>query len=152
MVFPAHLPTFMERALMSFSSSLEQLMYLSSVRNIYSGHYLHEGWDRSTPEMVHQAFSQCHADVFQSLLSNNMKMLCEEMLEHSCTQTEEPEETAQFWLENEPFREMIPTGCNPVDREYFISRFRIALQILEWSPDLAVLGEQSSLPRPQSDL
>ncbi len=144
MVFPAQMPAFVERVLKSFSSSLEQLIYLSSLRNIYSGEYLHEGRDRAAPLVMDPTFSHCHMDVFQGVLSKRVQELCEEIREHFDAQLEEPTQAANFWLENEPFREMIPTGCSPVEREYFTLQFRIALRILARSPDLAVLKERAS--------
>src|SRR6266581_2299806 len=61
-------------------------------------------------------------------------------------------ETSVWWLEIEPFRDLIPQGCSVVLRKLFVSKVKTALKVLchapGW-PELAVA--QAASPQPQLD-
>ncbi len=141
------------RTLASLPSSTAQLIYLSSLRDPYTGRYLHEGWTTvGTPEEVNWAVSRIHTDTFNSVVELKLEALCEELKEHFESLGGSVRQMAATWLEIEPYREMVPRGCSPVERRLFISQMRAALGVLVRSPDLAVLEEptasQSRRPGP----
>ncbi len=52
------LERYLTRALDSLEGPLAQLVYLASLRDPYTGRYLHEGWSAVvSPEAVHSAFA-----------------------------------------------------------------------------------------------
>jgi len=135
------------RALSSLPSSLAQLVYLASLRDAYTGSYLHEGWiTLATPEQVNGALLRLHLKTFDELLGCSLEGLCEELRAHFEMLGASGRKVVELWLELEPYREMMPRGCSPLQRALFISQLKAALKVLACSPDLAVLGERLSSP------
>lgn len=133
------------RTLSSLPSSAAQLIYLSSLRDPYTGRYLHEGWTTiGSPEEVNWAISHIHTETFSSVVELKLEVLCGELKEHFESLGGSVQQMAATWLELEPYREMQPRRCSPVERRLFISQMRAALGVLVRSPDLAVLGEQAA--------
>lgn len=135
------------RALSSLPSSLAQLVYLASLRDAYTGSYLHEGWITiATPGEVNGTLRRLHLTTFDDLLDCSLEELARELRDHFESLGGSERKVVELWLELEPYREMMPRGCSPLQRALFISQLRAALKVLACSPDLAVLGERSSSP------
>jgi len=137
------------RALSSLPSSLARLVYLASLRDSYSGSYLHEGWITiATPEEVNGALLRLHLKTFNDLLDCSLGELCGELRDHFESLGSSGCKAVELWLELEPYREMLPGGCSPLQRSLFISQVKAALRVLACSPDLAVLEGRASSPPP----
>lgn len=137
------------RALSSLPSSVARLVYLASLRDPYTGKYLHEGWiTLATPEEVSSTLLRLHRETFNRVLDCNLEELCKELRDHFESLEESGRQVVELWLELEPYREMLPRGCSRLQRDLFISQVRAALKVLACSRDLAVLEGRSSSPPP----
>ncbi len=135
MALPRALSHYVGNALASLSTPLAQLVFLAALRDPYTGRYLHEGWESvASPEEVHRALVDTHQDVFDSMGRLALATLCDELQLHFQSLLQPGHGVAKLWLEVEPFREMIPEGCTRLEREFFISQMKAALQILARAP------------------
>src|SRR5438445_3753973 len=61
---------YLYQALESLPDSFARLVFLASLRDAYTGHYLNEAWASvSTPEQVNAALRETHRSVFESVLN-----------------------------------------------------------------------------------
>ena len=143
---------YLHNVLNSLPSPFAQLVFLASLRDPYSGCYLHEGWAVvSSPEEVNCALRETHEDVFESVAALSLITLSRELRKHFQALGQTEIRAAKLWLETEPFYEMIPEGCSPLARRFFISQFRLALEILIQAPDWVCLSEPNASPLPPPD-
>lgn len=98
----------------------------------------------SSPEEVNRALRQTHRETFNKVLELRLETLCQELQKHFSSLNGPVGEMAAMWRAAEPFREMPPLECSPVERAFFISQMRVALGILVISPDLVILAEQAA--------
>ncbi len=141
----------LEYSLDSLTTPFARLTFLASVRDPYTGHYLHEGWSTiASPEKVHEALRTSHREVFTSVVGLSLIELCGELKEHFASLGRPERKTATLWIELEPYREMIPQGCLAIERSHFLSQLKLALQVLVCSPELVVDQEEpAASPPPQ---
>jgi len=127
-----------------------RLIFLSSMRDHYTGQYLHEGWaSASSSEEVNAALGQMHRQAFEVVATLPLIELCQEVRKHFDSLGEMELRTANYWLETEPYYEMIPVGYPQLARKLFISQVRLALEILVTAPTWNCLeASVSLLPQP----
>jgi len=141
------LDNYLDQALDSLAGPFARLVFLASLRDAYTGRYLHEGWmGVASPEEVHRTLRGIHRDVFKSVLNQPLLETCKELRGHFKSLGEAEFRTATLWLEIEPFREMIPEGCSPVERRIIISQVRTALEVLMTAPYWTDLEGPSASP------
>ncbi len=115
----------------SLGSPLERLVFLASLRDAYTGHYMHEGWAQiADAQDVHDAAHDMHRAVFSGVIDLPLKQLAEELRMHFRTLGGSGPEMAAAWLQAEPFREMMPAGCTLMEREFFVSQMKLALAVI----------------------
>lgn len=135
------LERYIARALGSVETVFEQLIFLGSLRDAYTSHYLHEGWQQvASAEDVHQALLRTHQASFEATLRVSLLELSKQLRLHFQSVGQCERETSVLWLEAEPFRDLVPLGCPPVLRELFISQVRTALEVLRRLPEWSELG------------
>lgn len=126
-----------------------RLAFLASVRDSYSGRYLHEGWAmHSSVEDVHEILRQAHRDTFECVLKMPLKRFCEELKGYLQSSERAQQQTMTLWLELETYREMIPEGVSHVSRSFFLSQIKIALKALLANPEWPLIQAQSSSLHP----
>jgi len=141
------------RVFESLPSSFAQLAFLASLRDPYTGHYLHEGWGTlCSPAEMNVALRETHQDVFASVSNLSLVALSRELRKHFKSLGEAERRAATLWLETEPYHEMIPEGCTSLTRKFFISQVRFALELLIHAPSWECLEEPASSPLPPPDL
>ncbi len=141
---------YLYRVFDSLPTPFAQLAFLASLRDPYTGHYLHEGWATvCSPAEVNVALRETHHDVFQSVANLSLVALSRELRKHFKSLEEAERRAATLWLETEPYYEMIPEGCSPLSRKFFISQVRFALELLIHAPSWEYLEEPASSPRRQ---
>ena len=146
------LENYLSRSLDSLEGPLAQLVYLTSLRDPYTGRYLHEGWASVVPATsVHSALRDAHRSSFESVVTLMLPDLCAELRRHFRSLGEEESRVAKLWLETEPYYEMIPEGCPQLSRKFFISQVRVGLEILLHAPNWKFLAEPAALPFQQLD-
>lgn len=158
MVRVGSLERYIARALGSVETVFEQLIFLGSLRDAYTGRYLHDGWQQAaSAEDVHQALLRTHQASFEAALRVPLLDLSKQVRLHFKSAGQSERETSLLWLEAEPFRDLVPQGCSPVLRELFISQVRTALEVLcrlpEWSelagPAASLRLQPGQSPLPQ---
>jgi hypothetical protein len=143
---------YLYRVFDSLPSPFAQLAFLASLRDPYTGHYLHEGWATiCSPQEVNLALRQTHRDVFECVASLSLVALSRELRKHFKSLEEAERRAATLWLETEPYYEMIPEGCSSLSRRFFISQVRFALELLIHAPSWECLEEPASSPLPLPD-
>ncbi len=142
------LKSYIARAIESAGSSFQRLTFIGSLRDAYTGRYLHEGWSGVTSaEEVHEELRQIHGLLFAAVLNLSIIDLSKELRDHF-QQLSQPElETSRLWLEVEPFRDLIPQGYSPAFRELFVSDIRTALEVLCLAPEWSELASSVASPR-----
>lgn len=146
------LERYLSRALDALDGPLSQLVYLTSLRDPYTGRYLHEGWSAVvSPAAVHSALRDAHRCAFESTITMLLPDLCNDLRRHFASLGEEESRVAKLWLETEPYYEMIPEGCPQLSRKFFISQVRVALEILLEAPNWRFLAAPVSSPFQQLD-
>ena len=139
-----------EKSLSCLPNALGRLIFLTSLRDSYTGRYLHEGWVTvASPEEVNQKLRHIHREVFDLVIRLPLLSFCKELREHFKTVGGIEENSAKLWLEIEPYREMIPEGCLRAERDFFISQIKAALRVLVHAPDWEILREPGALPLQQ---
>lgn len=143
------LDRYLVRAMDSLDGPFAKLAFLASLRDPYTGRYLHEGWSSVAPaELVHETLRETHRAEFQSVAGLNLTDLCNELRTHFQLLGEEERRVSKLWLETEPYYELIPEGCAQLPRRFFITQIRAALQILVRAPHWRLLREPAaSLPQ-----
>lgn len=149
---PESLKRHIARSLNSAGGHFARLVFIGSLRDAYTGHYLHEGWGQvASAEEVHSTLCGVHQEIFASVLGLPLLELAKELRLHFGSLGQVEPETAQLWLETEPFRDLIPQGCANSIRELFISQIRTALEVLRRAPGWPALSEPAALPHPLPD-
>jgi len=137
----------MGRALESLPGDFERVVYLASLRDTYSGRYLHEGLATlGTAEEVHAELQARHRDAFTMAGRLPLDSLCRQLQEHFARLGSGTQETAAMWMELEPYRDIFPAGCSELEREFFLSQMRAALQLLAGSLKLGFPPEPIAWP------
>lgn len=134
-------------ALAYMPGSFARLVFLTSLRDPYTGHYIHEGWSScASPAEVHKLLHEAHRIAFESVLEMPLSGVARELRKHfeSLGKVEPP--VASLWLELEPYREMIPQGSPAICRRLFISQLRLGLEILVHDPAWPCLQEPVASP------
>jgi hypothetical protein len=150
MPVPEKFTRLIEKSLASLPSPLARLIFLTSLRDSYTGRYLHEGWVTvASPEEVNRMLRHIHREVFDSVIRLSLPNFCKELREHFKSIGEVEEKSAKLWLEIEPYREMIPEGCLRAERDFFISEIKAALGVLVHAPDWDILEEPVASPLQQ---
>ena len=147
------LVSYLSHALAAVPNPLERLVYFSALRDAQTGRYLHEGWQTcSSPEEVHATLHEAHRNAFDWVLSLPLVTISRELRRHlESIGWSEERQAVQYWLENEPFRELIPDGCSAIARKFFISQLRFGLEALARAPHWQPLGDQASWPHSRLD-
>jgi hypothetical protein len=124
-----------------------RLVFLTSLRDQYTGQYVHQGWATiSSAEEVSAALGKMHRQVFEIVAVLPLLDLCQEVRKHFDSLGEAELQTASFWLETEPYYEMIPAGYPPLARKLFISQIRLALEVLVKAPKWRYLEASTASP------
>jgi hypothetical protein len=111
---------------------------LATVRNPYTGKYLHEGWSLfGSSEEIHSLLRDTHHEVFEFVCSMPIARLCGELGAYLRSLSAPWQDTIRLWNELEGCREMIPQGACIEEREFFTSQMQVALQVLAQAPDWA---------------
>jgi hypothetical protein len=141
------LAVYLDRALASLGGDFAGLVYLASLRDAYSGRYVHEGLATvAAPEEVHHVLRQRHYAVFTAASAMPLDELCRELEEHFASLGKVPRELARMWLDLEPFREVFPEGSTELQREFFLSQMRAALRVLASSLTMGARLEPAAWP------
>jgi hypothetical protein len=129
-----------QRTLAEIPTEHGRLCYLASLRKDTGGDYRHDGLSAVYPEpAVQAAVAYCHAEIFARVLE--MPLEQQEWDLRGCLSDVEGtfREAVTHWLEEEPFRFLVPEGQPAYLRELYLSNVRALL---------CLLSEELSIERP----
>ena len=146
------LDRYVARMLDSVEGPFEKLIFVTSLRDPYSGRYFHEGWANTfSKEAIHGSLVVTHQTLFEFVMDLSLPDLCGALRQHFALFKEEEARVARFWLEASPFCQMVPEGTSPLIRRFFVSKIRTALEVLVHAPNWAYLERPIACPPPLPD-
>jgi len=133
------------RTLSRLPGDFSRLVYLASSRDCNTGKYYHDGLAFHFSEMVvSRAFAECHREVFDRLVYASLEELIEELRNYISSTDERPEEFLKSWKHLGSYRVTIPSECDELEAEVFLSNVKMALAILQTRQKPASQDEQSA--------
>jgi len=133
------------RTLSRLPGDFSRLVYLASSRDYNSGQYYHDGLSFHFSEMVvSKAFAACHREVFDRLVYASLEELIEELRNYISSTDERPEDFLKSWKHLGSYRVTIPSECDELEAEVFLSNVKIALAILQRRQKPSSEDEQSA--------
>lgn len=120
------------RELSGLGSEFSGLTYLASVRDYNSARYYHEGLARRfTEEVMEQALATCHREVFRRLVCCSLEETVRQLDAYVRATPEPTANVLRVWTRLEPFRVLMPLGCDQLSADLFVSNVRVVLGILQ---------------------
>jgi hypothetical protein len=120
------------RTLSRLPGDFSRLIYLASSRDYNAGQYFHDGLAfHFSPKNASKAMAVCHREVFDRLVYASLEILIEELRNYISSTDERPEEFLKSWKHLESYRVMIPSECDELEAEVFVSNVKMALAILQ---------------------
>ena len=120
------------RTLASLPGDVARLVYLASTRDYNTGEYLHDGIIyRFGEETAVEAMAACHQEIFKKLAYGSFKTLMQELASYMESLTVQPAKFLEVWREYEPYRAMLPHGCDSVSLKLFFYDIMTALEVLK---------------------
>src|SRR5712664_2283942 len=133
------------RTLSRLPGDFSRLVYLASSRDYNTGQYYHDGLSFHFGEMVvSKAFAECHREVFDRLVYASLEELIVELCNYISSTDEPPEEFLKSWEHLGSYRVTIPSDCDELEAEVFLSNVKMALAILETRQKPVSQNEQSA--------
>jgi len=118
---------------------------LASSRDLNTGHYSHDGLAFHFSETVaSEAMAACHRQIFDRLVYASLEELIEELCNYIASTDERPEEFLKSWKHLGSYRVTIPSECDELEAEVFLSNIRMALAILQKRQKSVSQDEQSA--------
>lgn len=120
------------RTLAGLPGEVSRLIYLASTRDYNTGQYYHEGLAfRFSEEVAARALAGCHQEVFRFLAFSPLESLVKELDTYVRSTPAQPEQVLETWRKLEPYRVTLPSGCDRLSAEFFLSNVKVALLILQ---------------------
>jgi hypothetical protein len=122
---------FASRTLAAIPCEFGRLVHISTLRDLASGQYRHEGLAIIYSETaVHHALAYCHEQLFCRILEMPLERQEQDLARCLAGMEGPTNETAARWLELESYRLLIPLGISDYLRDLFCSNMRALLGLL----------------------
>jgi hypothetical protein len=133
------------RTLSKLPGDFSRLVYLASSRDCNSGRYYHDGLEfHFSQNVASKAMAMCHREIFDRLVYASLEELIEELRNYISSTDERPEEVLKSWKHLGSYRVTIPSECDELEAEVFLSNVKMALAILQTRQKPASQHEQSA--------
>ena len=133
------------RTLARLPGDFSRLVYLASSRDLNTGRYSHDGLTFHFSETVaSKAMALCHRDIFDRLVYASLEALIEELRNYISSTNERPEEFLTSWTRLGSYRVTIPSECDELEADVFLSNVKMALAILQTRQMPVSQDEQSA--------
>jgi len=133
------------RTLSRLPGDFSRLVYLASSRDLNTGHYSHDGLAfHFSQNVASKAMALCHREIFERLVYASLEALIEELRNYISSTNERPEEFLKSWKHLGSYRVTIPSECDELEAEVFLSNVKMALAILQTRQKPASQDEQSA--------
>jgi hypothetical protein len=117
--------------LASIPTKLGKLVYLASTRDYDTGQYHHDGLAQTyTIDVAQRALQRCHESVFRALAEGSLQTLVEEIRAYLIARQEDAPQVLDAWRGLEPYRMLVPMGCDPRVKDLFLTNFSAALAVV----------------------
>ena len=133
------------RTLSRLPGDFSRLVYLASSRDLNTGHYSHDGLAfHFSQNVASKAMALCHGEIFDRLVYASLEELIEELGNYISSTDERPEEFLKSWEHLGSYRVTIPSECDELEAQVFLSNLKMALAILQTRQKPAFQDEQSA--------
>ncbi len=133
------------RTLSRLPGDFSRLVYLASSRDCNTGQYFHDGLTfHFSQNVASKAMALCHSEIFDRLLYASLEELIEELCNYISSTNERPEDFLKSWKHLGSYRVTIPSECDDLEAEVFLSNVRMALAILQARQKPVSQDEQSA--------
>jgi len=136
---------FRNRTLSRLPGDFSRLVYLASSRDLNTGHYSHDGLAFHFSENVaSQAMALCHREIFDLLVYASLEELIDELANYISSTDERPEDFLNSWERLGSYRVTIPSECDELEVQVFLSNLKMAMAILRLRQKHSSRDEQSA--------
>src|SRR5882757_3967949 len=133
------------RTLSRLPGDFSRLVYLASSRDLNTGHYSHDGLAfHFSQDVASKAMALCHREVFDRLVYVSLEELIEELSNYISSTNERPEDFLKSWEHLGSYRVTIPSECDELEAQVFLSNLKMALAILQTRQKHSSQDEQSA--------
>ena len=133
------------RTLSRLPDDFSRLVYLASSRDLNTGNYSHDGLAfHFSQNVASKAMALCHGEIFGRLVYASLEELIEELGNYISSTEERPEEFLKSWEHLGSYRVTIPSECDELEAQVFLSNLKMALAILQTRQKPASRDEQSA--------
>jgi len=133
------------RTLARLPGDFNRLVYLASSRDLSTGRYSHDGLAFHFSETVaSKAMAACHTEIFDRLLFCSLEELIVELRKYISSTEIRPGDVLRSWKHLGSYRVTIPSDCDKLAAEIFLSNVKIALEILQTRQESGLQDEQSA--------
>lgn len=121
-----------ERTLAAITSEYGKLLYLSSLRDLASGQYRHEGLEALySIGSVQEALLQAHREVCSRIMEMPLARQEMDLLDSWKGFEAGPEDLIGNWKESEVYRALLPAGLPDYMRTLFCSNIETLLSVFD---------------------
>src|SRR5258706_2600094 len=139
------IPDVRNRTLSRLPGDFSRLVYLASSRDLNTGHYSHDGLTfHFSQDVASKAMALCHREIFDRLVYASLEQLITELHNYICSTDEPPEHFLKSWEHLGSYRVTIPSECDELEAQVFLSNLKMALAILQTRQKYASRDEQSA--------
>jgi hypothetical protein len=133
------------RTLSRLPGDFSRLVYLASSREFNTGQYYHDGLAFHFGDQVaSRALAACHREIFDRLVYASLEELIEELRNYIASTDEREEDVLKSWEHLESYRVTIPSECDELAADVFLSNVKMALAILQTGQKPPPQNEQFS--------
>jgi hypothetical protein len=121
-----------ERTLAAITSEYGKLLYLSSLRDLASGEYRHEGLEALySTGSVQEALLQAHREVCSRIMEMPLARQEMDLLDSWKGFEVQPEDLIGSWKESQVYRALLPVGLPNYMRTLFCSNIETLLSVFD---------------------
>jgi hypothetical protein len=133
------------RTLSRLPGDFSRLVYLASSRDLNTGRYSHDGLAFHFSENVaSQAMALCHREIFDGLVYASLEELIDALANYISSTDERPEDFLNSWERLGSYRVTIPSECDELEAQVFLSNLKMAMAILRLRQKHSSRDEQSA--------
>ena len=119
------------RTLAGLRGDVSRVVYLSGTRDYNTGRYQHDGLVLRFGESAAQtALARCHEAVFQDLVNCGLQSLVAQLAAYIESTGADQARVLDSWRRLEAYRVLIPSNCDSLSADCFITNIKIALEVL----------------------
>lgn len=123
---------FAVNSLASIQNDFGRLTYITSLRDLSTGRYEHEGLSALYPAVaIQQALRQCHEEIFARILETPLALQEADLRSFLEGMDGSLRSTVLHWRQMEAYRVLMPEDSPDYLKELFCSNLRALLEILQ---------------------